>query len=83
VAAVRTIAPDGVNAVFDCVGGETFRRSFDAVRDGGRVVTIVAFGEEVEPGRRITYRAFSARVQRRKLEKLSEMFDAGTLRLEI
>lgn len=83
VAAVRTIAPDGVNAVFDCLGGETFRRSFDAVRDGGRVVTIVAFGEEVEPGRGITYRAFSARVQRRKLEKLSEMFDAGTLRLEI
>ena len=83
VAAVRTIAADGVDAVFDCVGGETFRRSFDAVRDGGRVVTIVAFGEEVEPGRGITYHAFSARAQRRKLEKLSEMFDAGTLRVEI
>jgi len=83
VAAVRTIAADGVDAVFDCVGGETFRRSFDAVRDGGRVVTIVAFGEEVEPSRGITYLAFSARAQRRKLEKLSEMFDAGTLRVEI
>ena len=34
VAAVRTVAPDGVDAVFDCVGGETFRRSFEAVRDG-------------------------------------------------
>jgi NADPH2:quinone reductase len=83
VAAVRTIAPDGVDAVFDCVGGETFRRSFDAVRDGGRVVTIVAFGEEVEPGRGITHHAFSARAQRRKLEELSEMFDAGKLRVEI
>jgi len=83
MAAVRTIVPDGVDAVFDCVGGETFRRSFDAVRDGGRVVTIVAFGEEVEPSRGITYLAFSARAQRRKLEKLSEMFDAGTLRVEI
>jgi NADPH:quinone reductase-like Zn-dependent oxidoreductase len=48
VADVRNVAPDGVDAVFDCVGGETFRRSFEAVRDGGRVVTIVAFGEEVE-----------------------------------
>ncbi len=83
VAATRTIASDGVDAVFDCVGGETFRRSFDAVRDGGRVVTIVAFGEEVEPGRGITHHAFSARAQRRKLEKLSEMFDAGKLRVEI
>ncbi len=68
VAAARTIAPGGVDAVFECVGGETFRRSFEAVRDGGRVVTIVAFGEEVEPGRGITHHAFSARVERRKLE---------------
>ena len=83
VAAVRTLAPDGVDAVFDCVGGETFRRSFEAVRNGGRIVTIVAFGEEVEPGRGITHHAFSARAERRKLEKLSEMFDAGKLRVEI
>ena len=83
VAAVRTLAPDGVDAVFDCVGGETFRRSFQAVRNGGRIVTIVAFGEEVEPGRGITHHAFSARAERRKLEKLSEMFDAGKLRVEI
>jgi NADPH:quinone reductase-like Zn-dependent oxidoreductase len=83
VVAVRNVAPDGVDAVFDCVGGGTFRSSFDAVCDGGRVVTIVAFGEEVEPGRGITYHAFSARPERRKLEKLSEMFDAGKLRVEI
>jgi NADPH:quinone reductase-like Zn-dependent oxidoreductase len=83
VATVRNMLPDGVDAVFDCVGGETFRRSFDAMRDGGRVVTIVAFGEEVEPGRGVTHHAFSARAQRRKLEKLSELFDAGKLRVEI
>jgi NADPH2:quinone reductase len=83
VAAVRTIALDGVDAVFDCVGGETFRRSFEAVRDGARVVTIVAFGEKIEPGRGITHHAFSARAERRKLEKLSEMFDAGKLRVEV
>ncbi len=83
VADVKTIAPDGVDAVFDCVGGETFRRSFEAVRDGGRVVTIVAFGEDLEPGRGITHHAFSARAERRKLEKLSQMFDAGKLRVEI
>jgi hypothetical protein len=51
VADARTIAPRGVGAVFDCVGGETFRRRFETVRDGGRVVTIVAFSEEIEPGR--------------------------------
>ena|ERR687894_510313 len=83
VGAARDAAPGGVDAVFDCVGGETFRRGFEAVRDGGRVVTIVAFGEEVEPGRGISYHAFSARAQRSKLEELTEMFDAGDLRVEI
>jgi NADPH:quinone reductase-like Zn-dependent oxidoreductase len=83
LAAARSIAPDGVDAVFDCVGGETFRRSFAAVREGGRVVTIVAFGEEIEPGGGIAHHAFSARAERLKLEKLSEMFDAGELRVEI
>jgi NADPH2:quinone reductase len=53
------------------------------VRGGGRVVTIVAFGEEVEPGRGITHNALSARAERRKLEKLSQTFDAGKLRVEI
>ncbi len=51
VADARTVTPCGLGAVFDCVGGETFRRSFETVRDGGQVVTIVAFSEEVEPGR--------------------------------
>jgi hypothetical protein len=46
------------------------------------VVTTVAFGEEVESGRRITYHAFSARAERRKLEKLLQMFDAGKPRVE-
>ena len=83
VGAARDAASGGVDAVFDCVGGETFLRSFEAVRHGGRVVTIVAFGEEVEPGRGISYHAFSARAQRSKLEELTEMFDAGDLRVEI
>ncbi len=82
-AAARATASGGVDAVLDCVGGETFRRSFETVRDGGRVITIVAFGEEIEPGRGITHHAFSARPEQRKLEKLSEMFDAGELRVEI
>ncbi|GAB1235415.1 zinc-dependent alcohol dehydrogenase family protein [Ferrigenium sp. UT5] len=32
----------GVNAVFDTVGGETFLRSLDAARIGGKVVSILA-----------------------------------------
>jgi len=35
VAEARELAPDGVDAVLDCVGGKTFARAPDAVRDGG------------------------------------------------
>jgi NADPH:quinone reductase-like Zn-dependent oxidoreductase len=38
---VRTLAPDGVNAVFDHLGGPSFRRSFDLLAPGG---TLVAYG---------------------------------------
>ena len=44
VAAIRERYPQGVDAVLDCVGGDTLARSFDAVRDGGRVEYIVASG---------------------------------------
>ena len=50
MADARTITPREVGSAFDRVGGKAFR-SFETVRDGGQVVTIVAFGEEIEPGR--------------------------------
>jgi NADPH:quinone reductase-like Zn-dependent oxidoreductase len=38
---VRALAPDGVNAVFDHLGGPSFKRSFDLLAPGG---TLVAYG---------------------------------------
>ena len=40
VEAVREIAPDGVDVVLDVLGGEVLRRSVEAVRDEGRIVSI-------------------------------------------
>jgi NADPH:quinone reductase-like Zn-dependent oxidoreductase len=41
VDAIREIAPDGVDVVLDVLGGEALRRSAEAVRDEGRIVSIV------------------------------------------
>jgi NADPH2:quinone reductase len=41
-ATVRRLAPEGVNAVFDHLGGSSFRRSFDLLARGG---TLVAYGQ--------------------------------------
>jgi NADPH:quinone reductase-like Zn-dependent oxidoreductase len=38
---VRALAPDGVNAVFDHLGGPSFKRSYDLLAPGG---TLVAYG---------------------------------------
>jgi NADPH:quinone reductase-like Zn-dependent oxidoreductase len=40
-AAVRELEPAGVDVVFDLLGGDVLRRSVEAVRDGGRIVSIV------------------------------------------
>jgi NADPH:quinone reductase-like Zn-dependent oxidoreductase len=40
VEAVREIAPDGVDVVLDVLGGDVLKRSVEAVRDEGRIVSI-------------------------------------------
>ncbi len=35
---MRQLAPDGVNAIFDHLGGPSFRRSFDLLAHGGTLV---------------------------------------------
>ena len=39
--AIRSHCPDGVDVVFDCVGGEVLQKSIDIVRQGGRLISIV------------------------------------------
>ncbi|NIQ91758.1 MAG: NADP-dependent oxidoreductase [Deltaproteobacteria bacterium] len=38
---VRSAYPDGVDAVFDCVGGDVLARSAEIVNQGGRLISIV------------------------------------------
>lgn len=82
VAAVKEAASGGVDAAYDCVGGETFHKCFDATRDGGRVVTIVAFGEESDAGRDISYHAYSAKTDHQKLAWLAERMESGEIKVE-
>lgn len=40
VAAVKRLVPEGVDHVFDTVGGEVYRKSFAALKRGGHIVSI-------------------------------------------
>jgi len=47
---IRRLTPDGVDAVFDGIGGDNLWRSRDALREGGRVVTY-GFQSKMRGGR--------------------------------
>ncbi|MDQ4044985.1 MAG: zinc-binding dehydrogenase, partial [Chloroflexota bacterium] len=72
-----------VDVVFDTIGGDTFLRSLDVLRDGGTLVSIAYFDEppadRVEL-KRLRVRQFSMRPDRTRLETLARMVAQGELR---
>lgn len=83
VTVVREVAPEGVDAVLECAGGETLERSFETLRDEGRAAYIVPVEEEPDPPRGISAHFFSARPDGGRLSALASMFDAGQLRMNL
>jgi NADPH2:quinone reductase len=72
----------GVDAAFDCVGGPTWVGCVQAVRDGGRAVSIVGgAGPEGRDG--VTTSYFSATVTSARLEVVTSLVASQQLRLEI
>jgi len=77
---VRAVVPGGVDLLFDAAGGQTRDQALDAVRDGGRAISIVLQGAPLPLERGITGESFAAHGDRARLEQLAAMVDAGKLR---
>jgi NADPH:quinone reductase-like Zn-dependent oxidoreductase len=79
--AVRSLRPEGVDTVFDIVGGDGQADARAAMREGGRIVSIVdpdpAHGDPVQ-GLYVFVQPDGA-----GLRELARRFDAGELRVEI
>jgi len=67
------------DVVLDLVGGDTLKRSFDAIKEGGRVVTIAASSELTEDPK-LKEAFFIVEANRRQLMELAHLIDAGVLR---
>jgi len=80
---VRVAVPGGVDLLLDATGGQTRDQAIGAVRDGGRVVSIVLSDPLPELDRGITGEAFAAHGDRARLEALSQLVEAGTLRPQV
>ena len=80
---VRAVVPGGVDLLLDCAGGQTRDRAIGAVRDDGRMISIVLQGRPAQLERGITGESFAARGRRERLEELSRLVDAGALRPQV
>lgn len=73
---------EGVDVVFDTVGGETLRRSWSVLKPGGRMVT-VATDSEATSDDRVKRAFFIVEANREQLIRIGQMLDAGDLRTEV
>jgi NADPH:quinone reductase-like Zn-dependent oxidoreductase len=73
-----------VDLVIDTVGGETQRRSFDAIAPGGRLVSVVSAPDEALAAKaRVQAHYFIVDVQRAALNELGALFADGALQAKI
>jgi NADPH:quinone reductase len=80
---VRAAVPGGVDLLLDCAGGQTRDQAIGAVRDGGRVVSIILQGLPAQLERGIIGESFAAHGGRERLEALSRLVEAGALRPQV
>ncbi len=66
-----------MDVVFDTVGGETLRRSWGVLKQGGRMVTIAADGEETTEDR-VKQAFFIVEPNQKQLIKIGELLETGS-----
>jgi len=71
-----------VDAAYDCVGGATWEGCVAALRDGGRAVTIAAFGSKVARDG-VALSNFSASVTSERLAEIAGLVDAGRVKVTV
>lgn len=81
---VRSAYPDGVDAVFDCVGGDVLRKSVEIVRKGGRLISIVDSLDEGNLGRAdIGFEFVFVAPNSKELSELGQMVEQGRLKVHL
>ncbi len=79
--ALHDYEPEGVDVVFDLIGGETLRNACNCVRDGGRVVSILENIGDQFP--RIDFHYVFVEPNVVQLEHISDLIAAGKLKTHV
>jgi NADPH:quinone reductase len=83
VGQVLAAVPGGVDLLLDATGGQTRDQAIGAVRDGGRVISIIPREPLTELERGITGEAFASRGTGQRLEALGRLVDDGKLHPQV
>lgn len=78
---VRSLAPDGIDVLFDGTANEVRDRAADLIKQGGRGVFITGPPPELRPD--IQAHVFSADINRDRLEAISRLVEQGKLKAHI
>jgi NADPH:quinone reductase-like Zn-dependent oxidoreductase len=82
VAAVRSITNGaGADAALDAAGGDNWKQTIGAVKDGGRLAQLT--GQPVSSDRNVTILTVFSKPSAERLDLLREMFDAGQLKVRV
>jgi len=77
---IQTQFPQGIDAVFDTVGGETLKASYRTIKEGGRLVTIAGIVDQAlaaDTHVHADYVLVSANGE--ELQKISDFLEQGTM----
>ncbi len=85
---ISSLYPDGINLVFDCVGGSTLKRSCDILKPGGRLVNIVQNDDQNQVEEQLkksgsSYHYVFVSPNAAQLAELSKMAEEGKLHPDI
>jgi len=80
--AVRDLFPNGVDVVFDCVGGDNIHAGFAAMKDDGILVTIVEFTvADIAKEKKKTAKVFVVRPSVEHLDAIGAWIGEGKVKL--
>jgi NADPH2:quinone reductase len=75
--------PEGIDAVFDTVGGDTQIQSLKVLKNGGRLTSLLALQSEAQQQSRCKIGYVFVRPDSSQLKKLAKLFEEGKIKVQL
>ncbi|QHL89255.1 zinc-binding dehydrogenase [Nibribacter ruber] len=79
--AVKALAPEGVDLIFDAASGETLTQSLEALKPNGKLVSILNQGQDLDKS--INFQYVFVEPNSTQLEHLRALAEAGKLKVHV